>query len=188
MAPQLHRHRQARPSAAPPIRILPDQHQCHATRGKGQVPRRDQGPRDEPAGLTGRDSGHRRVRDRCLPPAVPDRKSFRMTESDLQARPVCHRKRDAFEVHLTILFAALAVSRRPEARPAGQSASSPRLPAAIGPSRSRPGRTSSPPPTRSPTTCGRPSKQSAAPADLRTAWPNSGYMKLASIPPVKLKC
>jgi hypothetical protein len=25
-------------------------------------------------------------------------------------------------------------------------------------------------------------------ADLRTALPNSGYMKLASIPPVKLKC
>ena len=36
-------------------------------------------------------------------------KSFRMPESDLQARPVYHRKRDSIEAHLTIVFAALAV-------------------------------------------------------------------------------
>jgi hypothetical protein len=30
--------------------------------------------------------------------------------SDLQARPVYHRKRHSFEAHLTIVFAALAVS------------------------------------------------------------------------------
>jgi transposase len=43
-------------------------------------------------------------------------KSFRMAKSDLQARPVYHRKRDSIEAHLTIMFAALAVSRWIEAR------------------------------------------------------------------------
>ena len=38
-------------------------------------------------------------------------RSFRMSKSDLQARPVYHRKRDPIEAHLTIVFAALAVSR-----------------------------------------------------------------------------
>ena len=38
-------------------------------------------------------------------------KLFRMAKSDLQARPVYHRKRDSIEAHLTIVFAALAVSR-----------------------------------------------------------------------------
>jgi hypothetical protein len=38
-------------------------------------------------------------------------KSFRMSKSDLQARPIYHRKRDSIEAHLTIVFAALAVSR-----------------------------------------------------------------------------
>ena len=35
-----------------------------------------------------------------------------MANSDLQARPVCHHLRDSIEAHLTIVFAALAVSRR----------------------------------------------------------------------------
>jgi hypothetical protein len=43
-------------------------------------------------------------------------KSFRMSKHDLQARPVYHRKRDSIEAHLTIVFAALAVSRWIEAR------------------------------------------------------------------------
>jgi len=38
-------------------------------------------------------------------------KSFRMSKSDLQARPIYHRKRDSIEAHLTTVFAALAVSR-----------------------------------------------------------------------------
>jgi hypothetical protein len=37
--------------------------------------------------------------------------SFRMTKSDLRARPVFHHERDAIEAHLTVVFAALAVSR-----------------------------------------------------------------------------
>ena len=38
--------------------------------------------------------------------------SFRMTKSDLKARPIFLRKRDAIEAHLTIVFTSLAVSRR----------------------------------------------------------------------------
>ncbi|GAA1626528.1 IS1634-like element ISMsm6 family transposase [Georgenia ruanii] len=37
--------------------------------------------------------------------------SFRMTKSDLKARPVFHRQRDAIEAHLTVVLAALAISR-----------------------------------------------------------------------------
>lgn len=40
--------------------------------------------------------------------------SFRMAKGDLKARPIFHRKRDTIEAHLTIVFAALAVSRRLE--------------------------------------------------------------------------
>jgi transposase len=43
-------------------------------------------------------------------------KSFRMAKSDLQARPIYHHKRDPIEAHLTIVFAALAVSRWIEAQ------------------------------------------------------------------------
>ena len=38
-------------------------------------------------------------------------KSFRMPKSDLRARPIYNRKRDSIEAHLTIVFAALAVTR-----------------------------------------------------------------------------
>ena len=43
-------------------------------------------------------------------------KSFRMSKHDLQARPIYHHLRDSIEAHLTIVFAALAVSRWIEAR------------------------------------------------------------------------
>ncbi len=33
-----------------------------------------------------------------------------MSKSDLRARPIFHRTRDAIEAHLTIVFAALAVA------------------------------------------------------------------------------
>ena len=39
-----------------------------------------------------------------------------MAKSDLQARPIYHRTRDSIEAHLTIVFAALAVSRWIEAQ------------------------------------------------------------------------
>lgn len=37
-------------------------------------------------------------------------KAFRMSKHDLQARPIYHRTRDSIEAHLSIVFAALAVS------------------------------------------------------------------------------
>ena len=39
-----------------------------------------------------------------------------MTKSDLAARPVFHRLEDSIQAHLTIVFAALAVSREAQAR------------------------------------------------------------------------
>ena len=38
-------------------------------------------------------------------------KSFRMSKSDLKARPIFHHKRNSIEAHLTIVFTALAVAR-----------------------------------------------------------------------------
>ena len=43
-------------------------------------------------------------------------RSFRMTKTDLAARPVFHRLRDSIEAHLTVVFAALAVSREAQTR------------------------------------------------------------------------
>ena len=43
-------------------------------------------------------------------------KSFRMSKHDLQARPVYHHKRESIDAHLTIVFAALAVSHWIEAQ------------------------------------------------------------------------
>jgi len=42
--------------------------------------------------------------------------SFRMSKTDLRARPMFHHTRDAIEAHLTIVFTALAVSRDVQAR------------------------------------------------------------------------
>ena len=42
-------------------------------------------------------------------------KSFRMSKSDLKARPIHHHLKDSIEAHLTIVFAALAVARWLEA-------------------------------------------------------------------------
>ncbi len=37
--------------------------------------------------------------------------SFRMSKHDLQARPIYHRKRESIDAHLSVVFAALAVTR-----------------------------------------------------------------------------
>jgi hypothetical protein len=42
--------------------------------------------------------------------------SFRMSKTDLRARPMFKRTRDAIEAHLTIVFTALALSREVQAR------------------------------------------------------------------------
>lgn len=43
-------------------------------------------------------------------------KSFRMSKSDLAARPIFHHTRDSIDAHLTIVFATLAITRIIEAR------------------------------------------------------------------------
>ena len=43
-------------------------------------------------------------------------KAFRMSKSDLKARPIFHHKRESIDAHLTIVFAALAIARVIEAR------------------------------------------------------------------------
>jgi hypothetical protein len=42
--------------------------------------------------------------------------SFRMSKHDLAARPIYHHKRESIDAHLTIVFAALAISRLVEDR------------------------------------------------------------------------
>lgn len=42
--------------------------------------------------------------------------SFRMSKTDLAARPIFHRTRDAIEAHLTIVFTALAIARHLQTR------------------------------------------------------------------------
>lgn len=37
--------------------------------------------------------------------------SFRMSKTDLRARPMFHHTRDAIEAHLTVVFTALAIAR-----------------------------------------------------------------------------
>ncbi|MDQ2790758.1 MAG: IS1634 family transposase, partial [Actinomycetota bacterium] len=38
-------------------------------------------------------------------------KSFRMSKHDLRARPIYHHKRESIDAHLTVVFAALAISK-----------------------------------------------------------------------------
>jgi transposase len=42
--------------------------------------------------------------------------SFRMSKSDLKARPIFHQKRDSIEAHLTVVFAVLAICKMIENR------------------------------------------------------------------------
>ena len=51
------------------------------------------------------------VRDRRYHRLFTIEKSIRMSKHDLQARPIYHHKRESIEAHLTIVFAALAVTR-----------------------------------------------------------------------------
>ena len=47
----------------------------------------------------------------CERAGTDSERSFRMTKSDLAARRAFHRLEDSIRAHLTIVFAALAVSR-----------------------------------------------------------------------------
>jgi hypothetical protein len=92
--------------------------------------------------------------------------SFRMSKTDLRARPMFHRTRDAIEAHLTIVFTALAVSREVvQPAPAWRSATSS---ASCGPCAQRPSRSTAPPrptPPQSPPT----SKPSSTPSTAQNS-------------------
>jgi hypothetical protein len=75
-----------------------------------------------------------------------------MSKHDLQARPIYHHKRESIEAHLTIVLAALAVSRWIEDATASRSRNSSAPSAATTPSRSKQARTPSPPNNSYPTT------------------------------------
>ena len=86
-----------------------------------------------------------------------------MSKHDLQARPVYHHTRDSIEAHLTIVFAALAVSPGSSTKPAGASRNSSAPRAAIAPSRSAPAARHGPPPNPYPTTSHKHSPRSIHP-------------------------
>ena len=102
-------------------------------------------------------------------------KSFRMSKSDLQARPIYHHKRESIEAHLTIVFAALAVSRWIEAQTGWSVRKFVKTARRYRTIEIQAGSAPSPPPTPCPTTSARPSKPSTAPANLRTNLSQVGY-------------
>jgi transposase len=65
-------------------------------------------------------------------------KSFRMSKHDLRARPIYHHTRDSIEAHLSIVFAAMAVSHWIEQQQVGASRNSSAPHAATAPSPSKP--------------------------------------------------
>ena len=87
-------------------------------------------------------------------------KSVRMSKHDLRARPIYHHKRVSIEAHLSVVFAALAVTRCSSTAPAGQSNASCAPAAATAPSKSAPDDSSSPPKTHYRTISATPSRSS----------------------------
>jgi hypothetical protein len=78
---------------------------------KGPDPGRDQGPPDKPGRHPGRRAGHRGLRDRLLPRALADREELPHVKARPEARPVYHGKRESIDARLSVVFAALAVTR-----------------------------------------------------------------------------
>jgi hypothetical protein len=70
--------------------------------------------------------------------------SFRTAKTDLTARPIYHRSRESIEAHLTIVFAALAISRWIEDTTTWSIKKFVKTPAATAPPTSRPATTPSP--------------------------------------------
>ena len=99
--------------------------------------------------------------------------SFRMSKTDLRARPMFHHTRDAIEAHLTVVFTALALAREVQNRTglATATSSASCAPCAQRPSRSTAPSRPSPPP--SPTT----SKPSSTPSK----GPNSRTKRMSQV-------
>ena len=86
--------------------------------------------------------------------------SFRMSKHDLAARPIYHHKRESIEAHLSIVFAALAVSRHIEDRTGWSIRKFVRTARRYRTVQIRAASTYSPPKTHSPTTSARHSRSS----------------------------
>ena len=86
-----------------------------------------------------------------------------MSKHDLQARPVYHNKRESIEAHLTIVFAALAVSHWIERQTGWSIKKFVRTTRRYAPSKSGPVGKHSPLPTLYPTTSATPSPKSPPP-------------------------
>jgi hypothetical protein len=84
-----------------------------------------------------------------------------MSKHDLKARPIYHHKRESIQAHLSIVFAALAVTRFIEDRTGWSIKRFVQPPAATAPSASAPANRSSPPKTHSPQIYGMRSRSSA---------------------------
>jgi hypothetical protein len=104
-----------------------------------------------------------------------------MAKSDLQARPIYHRKRDSIEAHLTIVFAALAVSRWIEHQTGWSIRKFVKTARRYRTIQSRSATTSSPPPTPSPTTSAQHSLRSTTPGVVCTSLIKVGSLAYALI-------
>ena len=94
-------------------------------------------------------------------------KAFRMSKHDLQARPVYHHLRESIEAHLSIVVTAMAVSHYIEHQTGWSIKKFVRTARRYRTSRSKPADKSSPPPTRYPTICAKPSPRSAVNLNTR---------------------
>ncbi len=101
--------------------------------------------------------------------------SFRMAKTDLRARPIFHRLKDSIEAHLTVVFAALAISRHLKTPPARPSRASCGRCGRCGPCGSTSAATSSPPrppspprPASSSTSSPRSTRRGTKPVQLRS--------------------
>ena len=101
--------------------------------------------------------------------------SFRISKHDLQARPIYHRQCDSIEAHLTIAFAALAVSRWIEGTTGWSIKKFVRTARRYRTIESRPEPTPSPPPTHGPPTCATPATTSTG-VQVRTKRHKSGLI------------
>ena len=81
-----------------------------------------------------------------------------MSKHDLRARPIYHHTRESIEAHLTIMFAALAVTSLIEEQTGWSIKNSYEPPAATAPSTSAPANRSSPPKTHYQPTYATPSR------------------------------
>jgi hypothetical protein len=91
-----------------------------------------------------------------------------MSKSDLPVRPIYHRKRDSIEVHSTVVFAALAVTRFIEDRTGCSIRKFARTARRYQIIQIRAGTTPSPPKTRSQQTSATPWSSSSNPNEVRT--------------------